>query len=95
MVNWTGDGNGYVGNLDLEPEKANTVSATFDWHATDRAWEFKATPYFTHVTDYIDATPIAAPVTGQFASSEIREPDGAALWHRSFGPDAAGEDRLR
>ena len=55
MVNWAGDGNGYVGNLDLEPEKANTVSATFDWHAADRHWEFKATPYYTHVTDYIDA----------------------------------------
>jgi iron complex outermembrane receptor protein len=55
MVNWAGDGNGYVGNLDLEPEKANTVSATFDWHAADRHWEFKATPYYTHVSDYIDA----------------------------------------
>lgn len=55
MVNWAGDGNGYIGNLDLEPEQANTVSATFDWHATDRHWEFKATPYYTHVSDYIDA----------------------------------------
>jgi iron complex outermembrane receptor protein len=55
MVNWAGDGNGYIGNLDLKPEQANTVSATFDWHAADRNWEFKATPYFTHVTDYIDA----------------------------------------
>ena len=55
MVNWFGDGNGYIGNLDLEPEKANTVSATFDWHAADRHWEFKATPYYTHVSDYIDA----------------------------------------
>lgn len=55
MVNWFGDGNGYIGNLDLEPEQANTVSATFDWHAADRNWEFKATPYYTHVTDYIDA----------------------------------------
>ncbi len=55
MVNWAGDGNGYIGNLDLEPEKANTVSATFDWHAADRHWEFKATPYYTHVSDYIDA----------------------------------------
>ncbi len=56
MVNWFGDGNGYIGNLDLDPEQANTVSATFDWHAADRAWEFKATPYYTYVTDYIDAT---------------------------------------
>ena len=55
MVNWFGDGNGYIGNLDLDPEKANTVSATFDWHAADRIWEFKATPYYTHVSDYIDA----------------------------------------
>ncbi len=55
MVNWFGDGNGYIGNLDLKPEQANTVSATFDWHAADRNWAFKATPYYTHVTDYIDA----------------------------------------
>jgi iron complex outermembrane receptor protein len=55
MVNWAGDGNGYIGNLDLEPEKAHTVSATFDWHAADRRWEFKATPWYTRVTDYIDA----------------------------------------
>ncbi|HJW82162.1 MAG TPA: TonB-dependent receptor [Acidiferrobacterales bacterium] len=74
MVNWVGDGNGYIGNLDLEPEKANTVSATFGWHAADRTWEFKATPYYTHVTDYIDAiqwdaatdTPRTTPQTDQF-----------------------------
>lgn len=55
MINYVGDGNGYVGDVNLKPEKAHTVSATFDWHATDRAWEFKATPYYTQVTDYIDA----------------------------------------
>jgi iron complex outermembrane receptor protein len=55
MNNFVGDGNGYVGNIDLKPEKAHTLSATFDWHATDRDWEFKATPYYTRVTDYIDA----------------------------------------
>ncbi len=55
MNNFVGDGNGYVGNLDLEPEIAHTLSATFDWHTEDRAWEFKATPYYTRVTDYIDA----------------------------------------
>jgi len=74
MVNWAGDGNGYIGNLGLEPEKANTVSATFDWHAADRSWEFKATPYYTYVTDYVDAVqwdaatnaPRAALQTGQY-----------------------------
>jgi len=55
MNNFVGDGNGYIGNPDLKPEKAHTVSATFDWHAADRSWEFKATPYYTRVTDYVDA----------------------------------------
>jgi iron complex outermembrane receptor protein len=55
MNNFVGDGNGYVGDIDLEPEKAHTVSATFDWHSGDRSWELKATPYYTRVSDYIDA----------------------------------------
>ena len=57
MNNFVGDGNGYVGKVGLKPEKAHTVSATFDWHAADRNWEFKATPYLTYVSDYIDAIP--------------------------------------
>ena len=55
MINWVGDGNGYIGDINLKPEKAHTLSATFDWHAADRSWEVKATPFYTHVTDYIDA----------------------------------------
>ena len=55
MNNYVGDGNGYLGNPDLKPEKAYTVSSTFDWHAAERDWEFKATPYYTRVNDYIDA----------------------------------------
>ena len=55
MNNFVGDGNGYIGDANLRPEKAHTLSATFDLHATDRNWEFKATPYYTRVTDYIDA----------------------------------------
>ncbi|TXT27434.1 MAG: iron complex outermembrane recepter protein [Gallionellaceae bacterium] len=55
MNNFVGDGNGYIGDTNLKPEKAHTLSATFDWHAADRNWEFKATPYYTQVTDYIDA----------------------------------------
>ncbi len=55
MNNTVGDGNGYFGDANLKPEKAYTLSVTFDWHAVDRGWEFKATPYYTRVTDYIDA----------------------------------------
>ncbi len=55
MNNFVGDGNGYVGNLALKPEKANTLSATFDWHAADKSWGLVGTPYYTDVTDFIDA----------------------------------------
>jgi iron complex outermembrane receptor protein len=55
MNNFVGDGNGYVGNPWLDPERADTISGTVDWHTVDRTWEFKVTPYYTHVEDYIDA----------------------------------------
>lgn len=55
MNNFVGDGNAYVGNLNLRPERAVTLSATFDWHAPDRRWEVVFTPYYTRITDYIGA----------------------------------------
>jgi len=94
MNNFVGDGNGYIGNLDLEPEKAYTVSATFDWHATDRSWELKATPYYTHVVDYIDAvrctqgvacTPANATATDQFVVLQYENHSA-----RLYGIDLSG-----
>src|SRR5690606_11293349 len=32
MINWFGDGNGYVGNLALKPETAHTISASAKMH---------------------------------------------------------------
>lgn len=55
MNNVVGDGNGYVGNPDLKAETAYTAAATLDLHGADRSWELRATPYFTHVDNYIDA----------------------------------------
>ncbi len=56
MINTVGDGNGYVGNLELEPEIAHTLSATFEWHdTTEERWQLTVAPYFTYVEDYIDA----------------------------------------
>lgn len=61
MVNLAGDGNGYVGDPDLEPEIAHTVSASFDWHDARRErWGLKVTPYYTYVDDYINARRCAA-----------------------------------
>lgn len=56
MNNFSGDGNGYVGNLGLKPEVAHTLGATADWHdAAGEQWEVKFTPYYTYVQNYIDA----------------------------------------
>jgi iron complex outermembrane receptor protein len=61
MVNMAGDGNGYVGNLELEPEVANTLSIAGDWHDQGRQhWQLIVTPFVTYVEDYIDATPCTA-----------------------------------
>ncbi len=56
MINMAGDANGYVGNLELKPEVAHTLSATADWHdAGQQSWGLKVTPYYTYVQDYINA----------------------------------------
>jgi len=75
MNNFVGDGNGYLGNLNLQPEQANTLSATFDWHGADKTWGLTATPFYTQVNDYIDAvqwnaatnTAVVAPAANQFS----------------------------
>ncbi|MFT4053745.1 MAG: TonB-dependent receptor [Novosphingobium sp.] len=54
MIGWYGDGNGYVGNLDLKPEKADTVSAALRL-TTESGATLKVSPYYTRVKDYIDA----------------------------------------
>lgn len=79
MINMVGDGNGYVGNLDLKPEVANTISATADWHdAAQEKWGLKVTPYYTYVQDYINAQrlPSSATSTGfvflKYANQDAR-----------------------
>jgi iron complex outermembrane receptor protein len=56
MIGWHGDGNGYVGNMDLTEETAHTVSFTAAFHEPKSSlWEVSATPYFTYVNNFIDA----------------------------------------
>jgi len=56
MVNMAGDGNGYVGNLNLKPEISHTISATVDLHDADRRqWGVKVSPYYTYISDHVDA----------------------------------------
>ncbi|MFA7291373.1 MAG: TonB-dependent receptor [Rhodocyclaceae bacterium] len=94
MNNFVGDGNGYVGNLGLDPEKAHTLSATFNLHTAVRDWEFAATPYYTYVTDYIDAvrcrtgncTATNATTTNQFVVLKYENHDA-----RLYGLDLSGK----
>ncbi len=66
MINTYGDGNGYVGNINLKPEIANTFSATLDLHdSSKKEWGFKLTPYYTMIQNYIDV----AYVSGSLATS--------------------------
>ena len=42
MINWFGDGNYYVGNVNPKPEVAHTQSGTVSWHdSARRAREIK------------------------------------------------------
>lgn len=73
MINMAGDGNGYVGNLNLKPEVAHTLSATADWHGQEQeSWGVKVTPYYTQVQDYIDAERCATGSTSCTAANVAR-----------------------
>jgi iron complex outermembrane receptor protein len=56
MNNFSGDGGGYVGNLDLKQEVAHTLSTSGDWHdATREKWMLRVAGYYTRITNYISA----------------------------------------
>ncbi len=99
MNNFVGDGNGYVGDVNLKPEVARTVSVTADWHdANSEQWSVKLTPYFTDVQDYIDAVqwdaatnaPRTVPVVGNF--TVLRYANQSA---QLYGADLSADYRLK
>jgi len=99
MNNWVGDGNGYVGDINLKPEVAHTVSATANWHdANQQDWETKITPFYTHVDNYIDAglcqtaangSKCASPSHGGFNLLQLGNYDA-----HLFGVDVSGSKLL-
>ncbi|HEY0060658.1 MAG TPA: TonB-dependent receptor [Telluria sp.] len=75
MTNWFGDGNGYVGQIDLRPEVANTVGMTAHWHGEEaNSWFVKVSPYYNRVIDYIDVD-----VVGTFKPYMAAAAQGALL----------------
>lgn len=74
MTNWFGDGNGYVGDIDLRPETANTFSFTANWHGKDERWFVKLAPYYNRVNDYIDVDTV-----GSFNPYQVKTTRGTLL----------------
>jgi iron complex outermembrane recepter protein len=71
-VTWFGDGNGYTGNPDLKPETADTASISGNWHGRDaKAWQLRATSYFTAVQNYIGVTALCDPSCSGMPASQL------------------------
>ena len=58
MNNWVGDGNGYVGNLNLDSETAHVFSISSNIQNEAKTTSLKITPHYSYVRDYIDANDI-------------------------------------
>ena len=91
MNNFVGDGNGYVGNLNLKPEVARTLSLSADWHdAGKEKWGIRLAPYYSDVKDYIDAVRLPGyAATNQFVV--LRYANQSA---RLYGIDLSGHALL-
>ena len=95
MIGWYGDGNGYVGNLALRPERAQTLSGAVEFSDDAHAiWSLKIEPFYTRVDDFIDARKIAdlADRNGQpsgFVQMQFSNVDA-----RFYGVDLSGQARV-
>lgn len=95
MTNMTGDGAGYVGDIDLEPEVARSLAATFDWSdGAEDGRVLRVSGWASHVEDYIDADRIGSLRDGlpmlQFANHKaelygLEATGGMPLWQTGFG----------
>jgi len=104
MIGWHGDGNGYIGNMDLTEETAHTVSFTAAFHEPKSSlWEFSATPYFTYVNNFIDAdrcrsasiaTASGCKATPQTATNSFVYLQYANHDARLWGADVSGRAQL-
>lgn len=95
MIGWFGDGNGYVGNLNLKPERADTISGAVTFSSANKgAWSLRIAPYLTHVDDYIDVVKIADLTDMMGMPSGFVQLQFANRAARFYGIDASGDVRL-
>jgi iron complex outermembrane receptor protein len=92
MIGWFNDGNYYVGSLGLKPEIAHTVSgAVLLRGGGPRAWEAKASPYFTHIQNFVDVDTLDTTMYGMSTFAKLRFANHNA---RIYGADLAGNATL-
>jgi len=90
MIGWYGDGNGYIGNPDLDPEVGHTLSFTAGWHdKAHRDWMLHVTPYYTYVEDYIDADYVSTLSNPNFVTLRFANHDA-----RLYGVNVSGSALL-
>lgn len=88
MINWFGDGNGYVGDMDLKAEVAHKLSTSFIAHdEKNQEWETKLTPYYSEVQNFIDADFIGSSMGSNFLKFANHD---AVI----FGADLSTKNRL-
>ncbi|MFT8808721.1 TonB-dependent receptor [Gluconobacter sp.] len=90
MIGWFGDGNGYVGNLNLSPEVANTASVTVDWHDPNptQRWDLKIQPFYTYTHNYINVRRLSSFSNGLSMLGFVNHNA------QSYGINASGSVRL-
>ncbi|TAN44388.1 MAG: TonB-dependent receptor [Rhodospirillales bacterium] len=92
MNGWFGDLNGYIGDPDLTPERAHTLSFSANWHddSAARNWSFGVTPYVTYIQDYIGVIDVGV----LSATNDTRKLRFANLAAWMSGVDAQGHYAL-
>ncbi len=94
MNGWFGDGNGYVGDTNLQPETAHNVTFTANFYdPKSDAWNIKITPFFSYVENFIDVD----------RCGDCKQPDNGFYYLRFANHDArlwgfnvnAGADLLK
>jgi len=76
MNGWFGDGNGYLGNLALQPQTANTVSLSLRWHSPDQAWAFRLRPHYSYIEHYIGAQRCSPSLGGACTPANLTATNG-------------------
>ncbi|WP_420238055.1 TonB-dependent receptor [Telmatobacter bradus] len=92
MIGWYGDGNAYVGNVNLQPESANLLTGSLRLRGrSTHAWQLKASPYVNFLNNYIDVDQIATDAYTMTTIAELQFANHAA---RIYGGDLSGNVAL-